>query len=107
MTKILMNAAKYFCLAVMVLMLTAACSGTDEIGEVPSNAVCSSIVNAKCVKCHYKTRICNAVGTKSVHYWKKTINFMLKQGAELSRDEQDKVIACLSTLPEGSEVVCD
>jgi len=92
--------------SIVVFMLMAACSGTAEIGEAPTDAVCSSLVNAKCVKCHYKTRICDALGTKSVSGWKKTINFMLKQGAQLTEDEQNKVIACLSSLPRGSEVVC-
>jgi hypothetical protein len=31
---------------------------------------------------------------------------MIKQGAQLTEDEQNKVIACLSSLPKGSGVVC-
>jgi hypothetical protein len=69
--------------------------------------VCSSIINAKCIRCHYKTRICDALGTKSVRKWKKTITFMVRRGAELTEDEQNKVVACLSSLPQGSQVVCD
>ncbi len=84
----------------------ASCSGPAEI-ETPPDAVCRSIVNDKCVKCHYKTRICYALGTKSLGDWRKTINFMLKQGAQLNPDEKNKVIACLSSLPKESDVVCD
>jgi hypothetical protein len=84
----------------------AACSGAAEIGETPKEAVCSSIVNAKCVRCHYKTRICDALGTKSARNWKRTIKFMQKQGAQLTEDEKNKVIACLISLPKGSDVVC-
>jgi len=105
--KTVMRAAMYSFMAISLFILMAACSGTAEIGEPPSDAVCSSIVNVKCVKCHYKTRICDALGTKSVGQWKRSIKFMIKQGAELTEDEQNKVIACLSVLPQGSAVVCE
>ena len=89
-----------------VLVLVASCSGATDIGEAPPNAVCSSIVDAKCVRCHYKTRICDALGTKSVGNWKRTIKFMVKQGAQLSEDERNKIVACLAALPKGSDVIC-
>lgn len=97
----------YFCMVVAVFMFVAACSGGGNIGEPPAREVCGSLVNAKCTRCHYKTRICDALGTKSVSKWKQTIQFMLKQGADLTPEEQNKVVACLISLPEGSEVVCD
>ena len=75
--------------------------------EAPPEMVCSSTINAKCMRCHYKTRICNALGTKSDREWKKTITFMVRRGAELTEDEQNKVVECLSSLPKGSQVVCD
>ena len=75
--------------------------------EPTPEVVCSSMINAKCIRCHYKTRICNALGTKSVRQWKKSITFMVRQGAELTEDEQNKVVTCLSSLPQGSQVVCD
>ena len=87
-------------------LLMTACSGSADIGEVPSAADCSALVNARCVRCHYKTRICDALGTKSVANWKRSIKFMIKQGAELTEDEQQKIVACLSSLPKGSDVVC-
>jgi len=104
--KTVMKSALYLIASIVVFTLVAACSGTMEIGEAPTDAVCSSLVNEKCVKCHYKTRICDALGTKSVSGWKKTMKFMLKQGAQLTAEEQNKVIACLSSLPSGSEIVC-
>lgn len=93
-------------MATAVCLLVTACSGTAEIGEAPSENVCSAIINAKCIKCHYMTRICDALGTKSVGSWKRSIKFMIKQGAQLTQDEENKVIACLSSLPKGSDVVC-
>jgi hypothetical protein len=97
----------YLLLAAAVLLLATACSGPAPVGEAPAESVCSSLVNAKCQRCHYKTRICDALGTKSAGNWKKTISFMVKQGAELSADEQNKIIACLSSLPKGSAVACE
>jgi len=96
----------YLFLVWIILVLVNGCSGPIKIGEPPSEAACSAIVDTKCVRCHYKTRICDALGTKSVSKWKKTIKFMIKQGAQLTDDEQNKVIACLSSLPKGSNVVC-
>jgi len=97
----------YFSAMVLILIFFTACSGSGNIGEAPPAAVCTSMINAKCTRCHYKTRICDALGTKSVGKWKKTITFMVKQGAELTQDDQNKVVACLSSLPQGSQVVCD
>jgi len=96
----------YLIILLLIFTVVSACSTPTETVGAPSEAVCSAIVDVKCVRCHYKTRICDALGTKSVRQWKKTLKFMLKQGAELSVDEQNKVIACLSSLPAGSEVVC-
>jgi len=64
------------------------------------------MINSKCVKCHYKTRICDALGTKSKRKWKRTIKFMVRQGAELSKDDQEALVECLIAMPKGSEVVC-
>ena len=100
------SALYLFLLLTTFALVVSACSGAQELGETPPESVCSSIIDVKCVRCHYKTRICDALGTKSVRQWNKSIRFMKKQGAQLSADEQNKVIACLSTLPEGSDIVC-
>ena len=97
--------AKNICLLMTVFLLVVACSGPVKIGEPPPDAVCSSIIDAKCTRCHYKTRICDALGTKSVSQWVRSIKFMIKQGAQLTEEEQSKVIACLSSQPKGSNVV--
>lgn len=104
--KTFLKSALYLFMTVAVFGLMTACGGSGEIVETVPDAVCSAIVNEKCVRCHYKTRICDALDTKSVRDWKKSINFMLKQGAQLSQDEQNKLIGCLSGLPRGSNVVC-
>ena len=81
----------YLFLVMITVLLISACSGPEVTGEAPSEAACSSIVDAKCVRCHYKTRICDALGTKSVGSWKRSIKFMVKQGAQLTDEEQNKV----------------
>lgn len=87
-------------------MLPAACSSPEVPVNAPPASVCSSIIDTKCVRCHYTTRICDALGTKSAAKWRKTVNFMMKQGAGLTEDEQQKVIACLVSMPAGSDIVC-
>lgn len=100
------KSALYLFMVISLFLSMTACSGTSEIGAPPPDAVCSSMVNAKCTRCHYKTRICDALGSKSVGQWVRSIKFMIKQGAQLTDDERNKIIACLSSLPSGSEVVC-
>ncbi|MDX1775506.1 MAG: hypothetical protein R3297_02890 [Desulfobulbales bacterium] len=101
-----MKSAIYLTTTFLVFVIIAACSSTAEIGEAPPKSVCSTIIDAKCIQCHYLTRVCEALGTKSVGAWKRSIKFMIKQGAQLTQDEQNKVIACLSSMPRGSDVVC-
>ena len=96
----------YLFLLLILFVLVNGCSSSTKMEASPSEAVCTALIDAKCVRCHYKTRICDALGTKSVRKWEKTLKFMVKQGAELSQDEQNKVLACLSSLPKGSAVVC-
>ena len=96
----------YLFLLVIFFVYFSGCNGATKVETPPSEAVCTAIIDAKCVSCHYKTRICDALGTKSVRKWKKTLKFMVKSGAQLSQDEQNKVVACLSSLPKGSAVVC-
>ena len=96
----------YLFLVLIFFVLVNGCSSPTKMEAAPSEAVCTALVDAKCVRCHYKTRICDALGTKSVRKWKKTMKFMVKAGAQLSQDEQNKVVACLSSLPKGSDVVC-
>ena len=95
-------------IGISLVLLTAGTAMADKPQTEPTpEAVCSSIINAKCIRCHYKTRICNALGTKSVRQWENTIAFMVRRGAELTEDEQNKVVECLSLLPSESKVVCD
>jgi len=96
-------------IGVSLFLLTAgtALAVEPQQSEVQPEAVCGSMISVKCTRCHFKTRICNALGTKSEGKWNKTITLMVSRGAELTEDEQNKVVACLSSLPQGSQVVCE
>ncbi len=102
------------------VFLYAACGGSSEV-EVATSAGggssevvvatstggdCRAMIDSKCAKCHYRTRICDALGTKSKRKWKRTIKFMVKQGANLSKVDQETIVECLSTMPKGSEIAC-
>ena len=99
-----------FVITISLVLLTAGTALAVEPqpqSEPTPEALCSSMINAKCIRCHYKTRICNALGTKSDDKWNETIALMVSRGAELTSVEQNNVVTCLSSLPEGSQVVCD
>lgn len=105
MEKIMIRTSLFAFLAGALLL--ASCSTPPDTSIDVSDSVCSNIIDTKCSKCHYKTRICDALGTKSPGKWAKTVKFMIKQGAVLTAEEESKVVVCLSKLPSGSNVVCD
>ena len=80
----------------LFLLTTGAALAGESQPEPSPETVCSSLINA-----------CDALGTKSVGKWEKTIRFMVRQGAQLTVSEQNKVVKCLNSLPRGSQVVCD
>jgi cytochrome c5 len=88
------------------IFLYTACSGSTEVASAPAGLDCRTMINSKCVKCHYKTRICDALGTKSKRNWKRTVKFMVKQGAQLTKDDQKVMVECLNSMPKGSDTVC-
>ena len=57
---------------------------------------CGSLITGRCEGCHYKTRICQALGKKSRSRWKRTVKAMVKKGAILSGKEQKILVRCLS-----------
>jgi hypothetical protein len=95
-----------FALLVSVFLFAACGSSSEVVVATSTGGDCQATINEKCVKCHYKTRICDALGTKSKRKWKRTIKFMVKQGAQLSKEEQALVVECLNAMPKGSETVC-
>lgn len=88
------------------VFLYASWGGASEVGGESVGTDCQATIDVKCVKCHYKTRICDALGTKSKRKWKRTIKSMVGHGAKLTQDEQKNVVECLSSLSKGSDIVC-
>lgn len=66
---------------------------------------CTQLLTKRCEVCHYMTRVCEKVDRErnkkswfggSSGTWKRTINNMVKQGAQLNKAEEDVLIECLS-----------
>ena len=102
------NKLTFTILSILVsVFLFAACGGSSEVDVTASaGGDCQTIIDNQCVQCHYKTRICDALGTKSKRKWQRSIKFMVKQGAKLSKDDQAVLVECLNEMPKGSDAVC-
>lgn len=57
---------------------------------------CMDSIEQKCTSCHYLTRVCQAMGTKSRSKWGRTVKTMVKRGAKLTDNEQAVMVQCLA-----------
>ncbi len=56
---------------------------------------CKSLMENKCLDCHFETRICRKITkNKGTRSWKRTIKSMIRHGAEVNGDEQKALISC-------------
>ena len=92
---------KIFILTVCLLLL-----GLYNGLAFAENDQCDGLINSRCQVCHYKARICQALGTKSPREWKSTVTHMIRLGAKLSDAEKNTLIACLGSAPVGADFVC-
>ena len=83
------------------LLLPAVCIGILFLFLPPSGALaetatsCKSLMESRCLACHFETRICRKIGkNKGSRSWKRTIKSMIRHGAELSGKEQKTLIGC-------------
>jgi hypothetical protein len=61
------------------------------------NDTCTPLVTTHCIKCHFETRICQKVGkNKGGGAWKRTIKAMVRNGAQVSKQDQQALVACFS-----------
>ena len=67
---------------------------------------CEQLINERCDQCHYKTRICQVLGTKSKWGWKRTMKRMVQYGARINKEETDYLTDCLAAAPQGADYVC-
>lgn len=86
-------------LALAVLLLL-------PLAHAEADQRCASLLTARCQQCHYKTRICQALGTKWKWGWKSTVKRMKDYGAKISQEEADYLVACLAAAPKGAPHVC-
>jgi len=60
-----------------------------------ATASCKSLMENKCLACHFETRICRKIKkNKGTRSWKRTIKSMIRHGAEVHGDEQKTLISC-------------
>lgn len=86
----------------MLALLVAA-----QASPAAADTRCAELINTRCDQCHYKTRVCQVLGTKSRWGWKRTMKRMLAYGARLTDDERDYLVDCLAAAPKGADYVCN
>ncbi len=86
-----------------ILTFTAAAiSAAAGVGqETPFD--CGATVLAKCESCHYKNRVCEQLGRKSVRKWRATIKRMIRHGAIVGKEEAEALAQCLAELKPGTD----
>lgn len=69
---------------------------------------CTELLVTRCETCHYLTRVCEKVnrernkkswlgrGKDSTSTWSRTVRNMVRQGAQLTKAEEKRLIKCLS-----------
>ena len=66
---------------------------------------CVQLLTTRCETCHYLTRVCQKVDKErnkkswfggSAGTWKRTMKNMVKQGAQLNKEEEEILVDCLS-----------
>ena len=67
---------------------------------------CRSLIDSKCIDCHYKSRICYALGKKSRRRWRRTINNMVDYGTRLTDKEIETITDCLFKAAPNTPYAC-
>lgn len=72
---------------------------TTQAAESTSAKIsCDQLVSNKCLNCHSETRICYRVKKgKTARYWKKTVKYMIRNGASINEIESKDLVTCLSS----------
>ena len=64
---------------------------------VTAAPACGELVKNKCTSCHFETRICQKVKKgKGKGSWKRSITSMVRHGAVIDKDDQKRLLSCLS-----------
>lgn len=63
-----------------------------------SETACQDLLRAKCLRCHGQVTTCAKMGA-SAPRWQETIEAMVKLGAEVSGEQGQTLVRCLSRPP--------
>ncbi|HSR36215.1 MAG TPA: hypothetical protein VLL73_03460 [Desulfurivibrionaceae bacterium] len=75
-------------------------------GTASADQRCATLITTRCEQCHYKARICQALGSKSKSEWTRTVKRMQESGAKINQEEAKYLAACLAAAPVGAPHVC-
>lgn len=67
---------------------------------------CGQLLVERCDSCHYISRPCQNLGNKSRWRWKRTLNTMIRHGAQLTNAEAEQLLTCLSDQEATILMVC-
>lgn len=91
------HSVKIFLMGIAFLALLNGCQSGES---------CHKVLKAKCIECHSAETSCAEVG-QSEDWWLRTIDAMVKLGAEVSKQERKVLAKCLSTPSEANlELIC-
>ncbi|GAB4337885.1 MAG: hypothetical protein Kow0089_09430 [Desulfobulbaceae bacterium] len=95
-----------------IALLTLIFSPSFEVRAAES---CTQLLMSRCETCHYVTRVCQKVERESRKKswfggsrgsWKRTVRNMVRQGAQLSKEEEKILVDCLSKPSEEVLSLC-
>lgn len=84
-------------LTVLLAFAVVSASAGSGVGEQLANA---------CGKCHGTDKVCKMVGVKDAAAWRKTIDRMIKRGAQLSPSTAAPAAEYLDNLTPGTGPIC-
>jgi hypothetical protein len=91
---------------VITLIMSLCLWDTLTAMPVAAGQDCVDRILATCTSCHYQTRICEKLATKSQREWKTTLKRMLRYGLVLDETGQDTILDCLANLKKDSGKLC-
>lgn len=110
--------------ALSLLVLGAACGGSDDSGQqntaqaqgeaqaasASGGMAASSVaadVKANCVKCHGMQKICDKIGQADMPEWGATLGFMMSKGASLGSSSVTDMAEFLADEAKARPALCE
>ncbi len=90
------------------ITIMSVCIVWPTLAETESIPDCAELLRNRCQSCHYLERVCSQVGEKPNRRWKTILKRMVKvHGAEVSAEEQEFLLHCLSTPAPDIKKECE